>query len=262
MPKFAANLTTLFTEMPLAARIPAAQEAGFDAVEIHFPYDTPAMEIRNALGQSSLPLVLINAPPPNYTGGSAGFAAVPGGEERFRHDFRRAMRYVNALKAEHLHIMSGAAWGEQAFDTLVANLRWAIAEAPQQSLVLEPMNAADLPGYFLSDFQLAARVVEAVGHDLVGLQFDTYHAHRITGDVPGTWEIFGGLVRHVQVAGVPDQQEPDGAAIDFAAFYRALDAAGYAGWIGADYRPRGMTRDGLGWLAEAQAASGALRRPA
>ncbi|MBR9765893.1 MAG: TIM barrel protein [Rhodobacteraceae bacterium] len=262
MPKFAANLTTLFTELPLAARIPAAAEAGFEAVEIQFPYDIPAMEIRNALGQTGLPLVLINAPPPNYTGGAAGFAAVPGGTERFRHDFRRALRYATALKAEHLHIMSGAAWGDAAFDTLVANLRWAVAEAPTQSLVLEPMNTADLPGYYLSDFDLAARVIDAVGHDRLGLQFDTYHAHRITGDMLGTWEAYGGLAHHVQVAGIPDQQEPGGAGGDFAALYKLLDETGYSGWIGADYRPRGTTADGLGWLSAARAACGGPGRTA
>lgn len=259
MPRFAANLNTLFTELPLPARISAAAEAGFDAVEIQFPYDVPAMEIRNALGLTGLPLVLINAPPPNYTGGQAGFAAVPGGQERFRHDFRRALRYASTLKARHLHIMSGAAWGDAAFATMVDNLRWAAAQAPEQSLVLEPMNIADLPGYYLSDFDLAARVIDAVGSDRLGLQFDTYHAHRITGDILSTWEIFGGLARHVQVAGIPDQDEPDTGDSDLAAFYHALEASDYTGWVGADYRPRGLTRDGLRWLAEAQSTRSPLR---
>ena len=107
MPAFAANLCTLFTELPLPARIAAAAEAGFDGVEIPYPYDSPAIEIRNALGQAQMPVVLMAAPPPNYTGGTPGFAAQPGGEERFRHDFRRALRYAQTLKARHLHILSG-----------------------------------------------------------------------------------------------------------------------------------------------------------
>ncbi|MBT9384023.1 TIM barrel protein [Pseudooceanicola sp. CBS1P-1] len=262
MPRFAANLTNLFTELALPDRVTAAAEAGFDAVEVQFPYDSPAMEIRNALGRTGLPLVLINAPPPNYTGGTSGFAAVPGGQQRFQHDFRRALRYAQTLKAEHIHVMSGAAWGDQALDTMVANLKWACAHAPEQSLTIEPMNAEDLPGYFMCSFRLAMEVLEAVDAPNLSLQFDTYHVHRITGDVLASWTRFGAHVGHVQVAGVPDQGEPDeGAEIDFAAFYAALGASGYTGWVGADYRPRRRTSEGLGWLEAARAAEG-LKRPA
>ncbi|KAA2315641.1 hydroxypyruvate isomerase [Pseudooceanicola sediminis] len=262
MPKFAASLTTLFTEIPMQKRVLAAAEAGFEAVEIPFPYDTPAQDIRNALGFANLPLVLINAPPPNYTGGTAGFAAIVGAQERFRHDFRRALRYAQTLKARHIHVMSGAAWGDQAFDTMVENLRWACAFAPEQSLTIEPMNATDLPGYFLCDFERGAGVIAAVGAENLGLQFDTYHAHMITGNVLESWDKYGGLAHHVQIAGPQGQHEPEQGEIDFRSFFARLDASGYDGWVGADYRPRGRTQDGLGWLADAQAGLGAFKRPA
>lgn len=255
MPKIAASLTTLFSGLPLPARIAAAAEAGFDAVEIQYPYDIPAMEIRNALGLSGLPLVLIGAPPPNYTGGTAGYAALPGGEARFRHDFRRALRYAQALKAAHVIVMTGAGAGTEAFDTLVGNLRWAAAEAPEQSLLLEPLNDADLPGYYLNDFALAARVIEAVAAPRLGLLFDLYHAHRITGDALACWAAHGALARHVQIAALSDRAEPDDGAMDYAGFLRQLDRDGYTGWVGADYHPRGQTADGLDWLS-------ALRSPA
>ncbi len=262
MLKFAANLTSLFTELPMSARISAAQEAGFAAVEIQYPYDAPAIEMRNALGLTGMPLVLINAPPPNYTGGTAGFAALKGGEERFRHDFRRALRYAQTLKSQHIHVMSGAAWGDQATGIMVENLKWACAFAPEQSLTIEPMNAEDLPGYFMSGFELAAEVIAAVKAPNLGLQFDSYHAQRITGNTLKTWKEYGHLARHVQVAGTPGQHEPVNGQIDFDTFYALLLESGYDGWIGADYRPRGNTAEGLGWLEAAQRSMSALKKPA
>lgn len=262
MPRFAANLTTLFTEFPMQERVLAAAEAGFQAVEIQYPYDTPAQDIRNALGLANMPLVLINAPPPNYTGGTPGFAATPGGQERFRHDFRRALRYAQALKSQHIHVMSGTAFGDRALETMVENLQWACAFAPEQSLTIEPMNAHDLPGYFMCDFDLAAQVIGAVDAANLGLQFDTYHAHVITGNILKTWDKYGHLCHHVQIAGAPEQGEPDHCPIDFHGLFARLDAAGYEGWVGADYRPRGRTQDRLGWLEEGKAGHDAFKKPA
>ncbi|QPM91704.1 hydroxypyruvate isomerase family protein [Pseudooceanicola algae] len=262
MLKFAANVMTLFTDRPVPDRIAAAAEAGFDAVEIPFPYDAPAVDLRNTLGFTGLPVTLIAAPPPNYTGGMAGFAAVPNGQMRFQHDFRRALRYANALKAQHVHVMSGSAFGEAARATMIENLTWACDFAPRQSLTIEPMNDADLPGYFMNDFSLAADVIKAVGRKNLGLQFDTYHAHMITGDVAGTWDRYGHLASHVQIASAPDQAEPDGGEIDFYGFFSQLAKGGYAGWVGADYRPSGKTIDGLGWLARLKGDDGAFKKQA
>ncbi|PRX37120.1 hydroxypyruvate isomerase [Meinhardsimonia xiamenensis] len=250
MPRFAANISFLFSELDLPERIDAAAEAGFEAVEILFPYDTPVPALRRRLEATGLPLALINAPPPNYTGGTPGFAALPGGEERFRHDFARVLRYAGALGPRHIHIMAGAAEGPEARAAFLRNLAWAAAEAPAQSLTIEPINPVDMPGYFLADFDLAAEIITEVGAPNLGLQFDAYHAHRITGDVLGTWERHRALVRHVQIADHPGRHEPGSGEIDFPAFFARLDADGYEGFVSAEYHPAGSTAEGLGWLGK------------
>ncbi len=254
MAKFSANLSMLFGELPMIERVGAARAAGFDGVEIQFPYDIDAAALGAEIGRHGLTLTVINAPPPNYAGGPRGFAAVPGGEDRFRHDFRRAARYARALGARHLHLMAGAAEGAAARATFVANLRHAAATAPGLSLVIEPINGHDMPGYFLSDFALAADILAEVGAPNLRMQFDAYHAQRITGDVIATWDSVRHLVAHVQIAGHPGRNEPDSGEIDFAAFFARLGADGYDGWIGAEYTPRDRTEAGLGWLAAAQQA--------
>jgi len=248
MPRFAANLTMMFSELPFLDRFAAAARAGFKGVEVLFPYDTPAPGIIDRLALNGLTLVLINAPPPNYTEGPRGFAAVPGGGERFHHDFRRAARYARALGARHLHLMAGVAEGAEARATFVENLRWAAAEAPQQSLTIEPINRHDMPGYFLADYALALDVLAEVAAPNLHLQFDAYHAHRITGDVPRTWAAVAPHVAHIQVAGYPGRGEPMGGDIDYPAFFAMLDAVGYDGWVSGEYRPAGKTGDGLGWM--------------
>jgi len=226
----------------------AAAAAGFDSVEVLFPYDTPAPDLRRALELTGLPLALINCPPPNYTGGNRGFAAVPADRDRFRTDFRRALRYAQTLKAQHLHIMSGVSEGDAATACLIDNLTWACAEAPDQSLTIEPINPVDMPGYFLNDFDLAANIIRAVNAPNLGLQFDAYHAHLITGDVMGTWAKHRDLVRHVQFADHPGRNEPGSGEIDLTAFFAQLDTDGYDGWASAEYVPTGDPDDSLSWM--------------
>ncbi|WP_288943774.1 TIM barrel protein [uncultured Roseovarius sp.] len=248
MPRFAANLSMLFREFPVLERPSAARDAGFAGVEILFPYDEPGHLIRQALDRAGLPLILINTPPPNWTGGDRGFAAIPGGEERFRHDFRRALRYAQVLGARHIHVMAGVAEGPEARDTFIRNLAWAAATAPEQPLTIEPINTHDMPGYFLDDFDLAAEVLDTVGAPNLALQFDAYHAHRITGDVMDTWAAHGHRAAHVQVAGYPGRHEPAGGEIDYPAFFARLDSDGYAGFVSGEYTPEGRTGDGVGWI--------------
>jgi len=251
MPHFAANLSMLFREVPLLDRIDAAREAGFEAVELLFPYDDPVPRLRQTLEAAGLPLVLFNAPPPNWTGGPRGFAALPGGEARFRHDFTRALRYASVLEPRILHVMAGAAKGDSARRVFIENLTWAAAQAPPGlTLTIEPINAIDMPGYFLNDFDQAAAILDAVGAPNLALQFDAYHAHRITGDVMGTWAAHGHRAAHVQVAGAEGRHEPgrDGA-IDYPAFFARLDADGYRGYVSGEYIPAGRTTGaGLGWM--------------
>ncbi len=254
MLKFAANLTMLFTERPLLQRFEAAAQAGFTGVEVLFPYDLAAKELVQATRANGLQFVLLNAPPPSWTGGARGFAADPSLVDRFRADFDRALRFGRALGTEHIHIMSGVAEGAAARETLIGNLAWATARAPQTSLTIEPLNGTDMPGYFLNDFDLAAGIIAAVGAPNLGLQFDSYHAHRITGDVAGCWQRHRALVRHVQIGGAPTRCEPDKGENDHAAFLKQLLADNYTGWVSAEYKPAGTTEAGLGWLGKANRA--------
>ena len=247
MPRFAANLTFLFKEVPFLDRFTAARDAGFDAVEILFPYDDPVGEVADRLRDNGLTLALMNTPPPNWAGGDRGFAAVPGLEARFRRDFERCLRYGERLKPRHIHIMAGKAQGLVAQGTFVQNLAWAAALVPDQSLTIEPINPVDMPGYFLNDFDQAAAIIAEVGATNLGLQFDAYHAQIITGDAVAVWGKHGTLVRHVQVAGVPGRHEPAGGEIDYPAFLARLDAERYGGFVSGEYHPKGRTEDGLGW---------------
>lgn len=247
MPKFCANLTWLFAERPFMERFRAAREAGFEAVEVLFPYDCPVQQMRDELVWNDLRFVLMNCPPPNATGGLQGFAAIPGLQDRFRRDFERCLRYAQVLRPEHIHIMAGAAEGAEAEAVFIDNLKWAAARAPRQGLTIEPINRADMPGYFLSDFATAARILDAVGADNLRLQFDAYHAQHITGDAMAAWAAHGARAAHVQVAGFPRRDEPVAGAIDYPAFFARLDADGYRGWVSGEYRPAGRTEAGLGW---------------
>lgn len=248
MPKFAANLSWLFPELPFMERFGAAKAAGFDGVEVLYPYDHPTQEIRDTLVWNDLAFVLMNCPPPNATGGPQGFAAVPGLQGRFRRDFDRTLRFARVLKPRHIHIMAGAAEGPEAEAAFVENLRWATARAPDQRLTIEPIKRHDMPEYFLADYATAARVLDAVAAPNLALQFDAYHAHRITGDVIATWAEHGHRAAHVQIAGFPGRHEPAGGEIDWPGFLARLDADGYTGWVSAEYAPEGETAAGLGWM--------------
>lgn len=249
MPRFCANLTFLFQELPFMERFAAAREAGFEAVEVLFPYDFPAQEMRGHLAAQGLALALLNTPPPNWAGGARGFAAVPGAEERFRHDFDRTLRFAGVLKPQHIHVMAGKAQGAVARATYLRNLKWAAARAPKASLTIEPVSPSELPGYFLDSFDLAAEILDEVGAPNLGLQFDAYHAQLLTEDAAGTWARHGHRARHVQIAGVPGRHEPEGGAFDCPGFLAALDASGYRGWVSAEYLPKETTAEGLGWFA-------------
>ncbi|PIE07690.1 MAG: hydroxypyruvate isomerase [Rhodobacterales bacterium] len=248
MPRFAANLTFLFRELPFLDRFEAAAEAGFEGVEVLFPYDDAAREITRRLKANGLEMVLINAPPPNWAGGDRGFAAVPGLTDRFRHDFKRARRFAEALGAQHLHLMAGRAQGMVARTTFVDNLKWACEQAPAASLTIEPINGQDMEGYFLNDFDQAAEILDEVGAPNLGLQFDMYHAEMITGDGMAAWKQHGHRARHVQVGGVPGRNEPLRGDIDYPAFFARLDAEGYTGWVSGEYHPTAQTKAGLLWI--------------
>lgn len=249
MPRFAANLTLLFTELPYLDRFEAAAQAGFEGVEILSPYDFSAKDTRRALLANGLELVLINAPPPNYTGGEPGYAALSNEIGRFQSDIRRTLRFADELKPKIVHIMSGYTKATDALETMVSNLQWAADLAPKQQFTIEPLNPGDQPGYFMDNYDLAIDVLDRVDRPNVGLQFDSYHAHVIHGDAVGIWTTHKERIVHVQVGAAPNRSEPAPGAIDFPALFHAIDASGYSGWVSAEYKPStDCTQDSLGWL--------------
>ncbi|WBU65432.1 hydroxypyruvate isomerase family protein [Paracoccus aerodenitrificans] len=260
MARFAANLTLLFNELPILQRFAAAKRVGFKGVEILYPYDMPLRELRQAARRSGLEIVLINCPPPNWAGGPRGFAAVPEAKERFRNDFETTLRTAEELSARHIHVMAGKSSGKSAMDCFVENLKWATERAPHASLTIEPMSQTDMPGYFLSDFDTAVEVIKRVDAPNLGLQFDAYQVHMITGNVVGTWRRYMRYVRHIQIAGAPDRHEPRDCDIDYRDFFRAVDASDYPGWVAAEYKPRTTTEAGLRWMKRPEHAPSATQK--
>ncbi len=250
MPKFAANISLLFAELPYLDRFDAAAQAGFEGIEILFPYEVAAKDTQRALLKNDLPLVLINAPPPNYTGGVPGFAAVPGGEARFQHDMRRVMRYADVLKPERIHLMAGYTKDPAAFDTFVQNLQWVTEAHPAQAFSIEPLNPGDQPDYFLDDYDLAARVLDAVDRENLTLQYDSYHAQVIHGDALKVWETHKSRVGHIQIGDAPGRVQPGGGTVDFDSLFAALETDGYSGWVRAEYNPTTARAEAsLDWMS-------------
>lgn len=247
MPRFAANVTMLFTEVPMLARPDLAREAGFDGVEMLFPYDHPPKDWLAAL--AGMPVALINTHPGDWAAGDRGHAAVPGATETFRSSFLRAADLATQLGAGRVHVMAGVARGPLAEATYVENLAWAAAQAPDLQLTIEPLNPDDMPGYFLNDFDQAARIVDDLALPNLGIQFDLWHAARIHGDADAVWARHKTRVNHIQIAGFPGRNEPGGGGFDLTGLCAELDRAEYAGWISAEYLPARATVHGLMWLS-------------
>ncbi|TMV06898.1 TIM barrel protein [Ruegeria sediminis] len=249
MPRFAANLSLLFTELPYLDRFEAAARAGFGAVEILFPYDLAAEETRRALLANGLELVLINAPPPDQAGGTPGYAAIPGAEDRFRADLRRVLHYAEVLRPGLIHLMAGYVSGDEAAETFVRNLRWAADAAPDRRFTIEPLNPMSQPGYFLNDYGLAAEILDRVNRPNVGLQYDSFHAQMIHGDALAVWQRFQASAFHAQIGAAPDRSEPGRGPTDFRALFAAMDKSGYDGWVSAEYTPStDRTEASLHWM--------------
>ena len=251
--KPAANLSLLWQELPYLDRFEAAAKAGFEAVEVLFPYDIAVKETKRACLRHGLDLILINAPPPNYTGGPRGFAAVPELVDRFRADMVRVYRYAEALNVKFVHVMAGDGSGAAAADTFISNLVWASDAAPAGlTLTIEPLNPVAMPGYFLNDYQLAQDILEAVSAANVGLQYDSYHAQMIHGDAIKVFDQYQDRICHVQIGDGPDRTAPGTgtgiARIDFAALFSRLKSCEYRGWISGEYHPGPVTENSLDWM--------------
>ena len=251
MPRFAANLSLLFTELSLPARFAAAAGAGFEAVELQFPYALSCGELAASLEANGLRLVLFNAPAGDFeAGGERGLAALRGREAEFRTSLLQALDYATVSGCPRVHVMSGLVHQGANRDTLVENLRWAcpIAEAAGVTLLLEPINGRDFPGYLLQRTVEAVAIIGLVGSTNLRLQFDLYHRQIMEGDLIAALREYLPLIAHVQIAQPPDRGEPDAGEIHYPGVLGALDRLGYEGWVGCEYRPRGRTLDGLGWM--------------
>jgi hydroxypyruvate isomerase len=250
MPRFAANLSMMFTERPFLERFDAAAAAGFEAVEFLFPYAFPAAEIREALDRNGLAMALFNAPPGDFEAGERGLASLKGREQEFRDAIALALDYVAVLKPGRLHIMAGNAEGPEARAIYIDNLAYAAEAAGGQRLCIEPINSRDMPGYHLNTSTDALTVLDAVGARNLGLQFDLYHAQIMEGDLTRRLERLMPRIAHIQIAGVPDRHEPDIGEVNFAHLFATIDRLGYDGYVGCEYRPAARTEDGLGWLTK------------
>ena len=253
MPRFAANLSMLFQDLPFMARFEAAAKAGFGGVEFLFPYAFNPTEIRQELDRLDLIPALFNAPPGDFDAGERGLSALPGREAEFQASLETALRFAEIIRPERLHVMAGLAYGPAAQKTYVDNLIHATAAAaerlPGTPLVIEPINTRDMPGYFLNFTEQALAVIDAVGADNLMLQLDLYHAQIMEGDLSRKIEALTPRIGHVQISSVPDRNEPDSGELNFPHLFERLDDAGYKGWVGCEYKPRGATSDGLGWFA-------------
>lgn len=258
MPRFAANLTMMFTEVPFAQRFAAAAAAGFDAVEFLFPYDHSPGDVAAWLKDNQLRNVLFNLPPGNWEAGERGIASLPGREAEFQAGVATALAYAKALGTPRLHVMAGlvpeGADRNAYLDRYVENLRHAARQLAQHGLTLliEPINGRDMPGYLLQTQAEAHAIRERVGEANLKVQMDLYHAQIMGGDLSATLRRHIGHVGHIQVAGVPDRHEPDQGELNVKHLFGLLDELGYEGWVGCEYRPLGKTQDGLQWIREFQ----------
>ncbi len=255
MPKFAANLSFLFQELDFLDRFDAARKAGFEAVEYLFPYDHEPAAIRARLEANGLTQALFNLAPGDWEAGERGLSALPGREQEFRATVENAARYAEALGCRRLHVMAGivpqGADSRRYTETYMENLAFAaglLKDAGARALI-EPLNSTDMPGYLLSTAGQAAQVVEDVGSDNLFLQYDFYHRQIMEGSLAEGFARHRSIVAHIQIAGVPGRHEPNVGEINYPYLFEMLDDAGYDGWVGCEYRPRGTTLEGLGWLA-------------
>ena len=253
MPRFAANLSMMFNEVPFLDRFKAAREAGFEAVEYLFPYDHPPAEIRARLDEFGLKQALFNMPPGDFNAGERGLACLPGRGQEFHDSVIVALEYAAKLDCKLLHCMAGLAPRGVARDTLgaiyAANLAWAAEQAYQAGVkvVIEPINHRDMPGFFLNTTRQAAAVIAAIGATKLGLQFDVYHCQISEGDITKKMELLMPVIAHIQVADVPARNEPGTGEIGWEFVLRRMDELGYTGFVGCEYRPAGDTVAGLGW---------------
>ena len=255
MPKFAANLSFIFQEIGFLDRFAAAARCGFKAVEYLGAYDHPPEIVAAQLTKNGLVQALFNMPPGDWAAGERGMAALPGREAEFRAGVETALVYAKATNCRLLHAMAGL-WPEgsdrtEGMRVYAANLRYAAERLAAEGItvIIEPINNRDIPGYFLNTTTQAMAIIEQVAHPNLKLQLDLYHVQIMEGDLAHHIRTLAGHYPHIQIAGNPGRHEPDIGEISYPFLFDLLDEIGYSGWVGCEYRPLGETRAGLGWAA-------------
>ncbi|MGL5137396.1 MAG: hydroxypyruvate isomerase family protein [Beijerinckiaceae bacterium] len=253
MPTFTANISFMFTERPFLERSGAAAAAGFTAVECHFPYDYPIPVLRKALTKAGVRLTGINTAPGDLAAGDWGLACDPKRRALFRAGVKQALKYAAALDVPTVHVMAGMVKLEdrkKARKTYLANMAWAAdqAAALDKIVLTEALNSRDRPGYFISRADETAELIREVGHPNLKLMFDVYHVQVMEGDITKRLERHFDITGHVQIAAVPSRAEPDEGEVSLGHLLGTLERLGYEGFVGCEYKPRGRTEDGLGWM--------------
>lgn len=254
MPKFAANLSMMFNEHAFLDRFAVARDNGFDVVEFLFPYEAAPDVVAAKLQAAGLTQALFNLPPGDWEAGERGLACLPGREAEFAQALDKALVYAQALDCKQLHVMAGIVptGGDlQAHESCyLTNLALAAGKAAELgiAIMIEPINARDMPGFFLNRLEQARRLIELCGQENVKLQFDFYHTQITHGDLAMHFREYLAITGHVQIAGVPDRHEPDSGEINFDYLFGLMDELGYDGFVGCEYRPAGDTLEGLGWI--------------
>lgn len=255
MPRLAANISMLFGELPFLDRFAAAAQAGFEAVELQFPYEFRPADLRARLDDNGLALVLHNLPPGDWSRGERGIGCHPDRVAEFRAGVERAIDYAAALGCRQVNCLAGIASAGvpdgRLRETLVENLRFAAERTTSAGirLLIEPINVHDIPGFYLNRSRQALELIAEVGSDNLYLQYDIYHMQRMEGELAATIKASLPKIAHIQLADNPGRNEPGTGEINYRFLFGWLDAIGYPGWIGCEYRPRTTTGDGLGWRA-------------
>lgn len=254
MPKFSANLTMLFTEVDFLDRFDRAAKAGFKGVECQFPYQWSKEELAEKLAKNGQELVLHNLPAGNWAAGERGIACLPGREGEFQESVGKAIAYAKALRCPRLNCLVGLTPKdvppEKVRQTLIGNLRFAADSLKKEgiSLLCEALNSNDIPGFYLTHTQDVLRLFAEINHPNLWLQYDIYHMQVMEGNLTKTIQDNVGRIAHIQLADNPGRHEPGTGEINFTNLFRFIDEAGYTGWIGCEYKPAGVTEDGLKWV--------------
>lgn len=252
MTRLSANLGFLWPELELLEAIRAAKDVGFDAVEVHWPYITHALEVALVLEELHTPLIVLNTVGGDLSAGDFGLAAVPGRQDDARINIDKAIAYAADVSAQFVHVLAGRADGAEATETFIENLGYASARGREfgVGILIEPMNRQTQPDYFLTHVDQAASIIDDVGEDNVRIMFDCFHVQLTEGNLLERIETHLPLIAHIQIASVPDRTEPGRGDVDYPTLLRQVEALGYDGYVGAEYRPTGRTSDGLGWMAD------------